>query len=79
LDFLGSSLFGKENLGLWLLDFLGFSWNLSSESRLINGLRGKISKIIFGGLAHLTFASPERAPPVKAMRMAGLFIRPSIA
>ena len=40
LDFLGPWPFRHENPNLWLLDSLGFPWILSSESRLINGLRG---------------------------------------
>jgi hypothetical protein len=31
------------------LDFLGFPWILSSESRLINGLRGKLTAENFLG------------------------------
>jgi hypothetical protein len=38
LDFLGSSRFRRENPRLSLLDFLGFPWILSCETRLINGL-----------------------------------------
>jgi hypothetical protein len=40
LDFLGAWPFRREKPFYRLLDFLGFPWNLSSESRLINGLRG---------------------------------------
>jgi hypothetical protein len=40
LDFLGAWVFGCENPRFRVLDFLGFPWILSSESRLINGLRG---------------------------------------
>jgi hypothetical protein len=40
LDFLGAWPFRRENPNSRLLDFLGFPWILSSESRLINGLRG---------------------------------------
>jgi hypothetical protein len=40
LDFLGPGPFGCENPRFWVLDFLGFPWILSSESRLINELRG---------------------------------------
>jgi hypothetical protein len=40
LVFLGPAPFADENQGFWLLDFLGFPWILSSETRLINGLRG---------------------------------------
>jgi hypothetical protein len=40
LGFLGPSPFRCEDPRLWAFDFLGFPWILSSESRLINGLRG---------------------------------------
>jgi hypothetical protein len=40
LGFLGPWPFCRQNPNLWLLDSLGFPWILSSESRLINGLRG---------------------------------------
>jgi hypothetical protein len=40
LDFLGPWLFRFENPRFRGLDFLGFPWILSSESRLINGLHG---------------------------------------
>jgi hypothetical protein len=30
-----------------VLDFLGFPWILSSESRLFNGLRGQVGESIF--------------------------------
>jgi hypothetical protein len=39
LGFLGVSLFRYESQAFELLDSLGFPWNLSSESRLFNGLR----------------------------------------
>jgi hypothetical protein len=38
LDFLGSSRFRYQNLGFYVLDFLGFPWILSSESSLFKGL-----------------------------------------
>jgi hypothetical protein len=44
LDFLGPSRFCPGKPRKQGLDFLGFPWILSSESRLFNGLRG-----IFGG------------------------------
>jgi hypothetical protein len=40
LGFLGPSPFPCENPRSDVLDFLGFPWILSSETRLINGLRG---------------------------------------
>jgi hypothetical protein len=43
LDFLGGWPFCCEFSGFPVLDFLGFPWILSSESRLINGLRGFFS------------------------------------
>jgi hypothetical protein len=50
LDFLGSTLFAAKTLdsAYWIsLDFLGFPWNLSSESRLFSALRGIFATIIF--------------------------------
>jgi hypothetical protein len=35
------------------LDFLGFPWILSSETRLINGLRGKTAEAFFLALLSL--------------------------
>jgi hypothetical protein len=40
LDCLGASPFPFENPRFEVLDFLGFPWILSSETRLTNGLRG---------------------------------------
>jgi hypothetical protein len=39
LGFLGRGPFGRETLGFWGLEKLGFPWILSSESSLFNGLR----------------------------------------
>jgi hypothetical protein len=47
LDFLWSGAFWCENPRLCRLDFLGFPWILSSESRLINGLRGILREKFF--------------------------------
>ena len=47
LDFLGYGPFRYENHLFWLLDFLGFSWILSSETSLINGLRGIFARKFF--------------------------------
>jgi hypothetical protein len=70
LGFLGGLLFGRENPNLWLLEFLGFPWILSSESRLINGLREifhehSIASPSFG-------AKPGRAPAVEAIQKDGI-------
>jgi hypothetical protein len=40
LGFLGWGPFRREILLTWGLDFLGFPWILSYESRFINGLKG---------------------------------------
>jgi hypothetical protein len=50
LDCLGARPFRIENPCFWLLDSLGFPWILSSETRLINGLRGNIEKSFFSTL-----------------------------
>jgi hypothetical protein len=69
LGFLGPWLFRFENPRFRGLDFLGFSWILSSESRLINGLcginRGKIFHAVFGPWA---FETRERKAAGEAMR-----------
>ena len=48
------------------LDFLGFPWILSSESRLINGLRGFYPEEYLSR-PFLALRAPERAPVVEAM------------
>jgi hypothetical protein len=53
LDCLGLGPFRRENPHLSLLDFLGFPWILSSESRLINGLRAIFAKRIFAAFSPL--------------------------
>jgi hypothetical protein len=47
LDFLGWSPFRRESPVSDVLDFLGFPWILSSESRLFNGLRAIFAEAIF--------------------------------
>jgi hypothetical protein len=42
------------------LDFLGFPWILSSESRLFNGLRGIKRERFFLGAFFVGLAAPER-------------------
>jgi hypothetical protein len=42
------------------LDFLGFPWILSSESRLFNGLRGIKRERFFLGAFSVGLAAPER-------------------
>ena len=43
--------FGGENPCLWGLDKLGFPWIPSSETRLINGLRGIFGEKVFRGVS----------------------------
>jgi hypothetical protein len=50
LGFLGEWSFRRENPRLSRLDLFGFPWILSSESRLINTLRGKSVENIFARL-----------------------------
>jgi hypothetical protein len=50
LDFLGLGHFAREDPISWLLDSLGFPWILSSESKLINGLRGINRARLFSAL-----------------------------
>jgi hypothetical protein len=50
LDFLGAWPFRREIPRKRLLDFLGFPWILSSESRLFNVLRGQKRRNFFSAL-----------------------------
>jgi hypothetical protein len=52
--FLGRWRFDRENPRFWGLEKLGFPWILSSESRLINGLRW-----IFAGEKFLSPFCPD--------------------
>ena len=65
LGFLGASRFGRENPHKSLLDFLGFPWILSSESRLINGLHAIFAERIFPRAFPLSFEAREREPTVE--------------
>ena len=61
MEFLGPSLFRLENPRFRGLDFLGFPWILSSETRLINGLRGiLVEKFFLVFLPLGRFAATER-------------------
>jgi hypothetical protein len=60
LDFLGASPVRRESPVYRLLDFLGFPWNLSSESRLFNGLRGINRQKFFVTLLSVAAAAPQR-------------------
>jgi hypothetical protein len=68
LGFLGRGLFRFENPRFRGLDCLVFSWILSSESRLINGLRGKNRRRNFLTALPLAFAAPEGTAAFEAMR-----------
>jgi hypothetical protein len=70
LGFLGASPFGGENPSFWGLEKVGFPWILSSESRLINGLRGIFRKIFF--MTPGSPEKPERALKVEATRKGGI-------
>jgi hypothetical protein len=50
LDCLGAPPVRRESPVYRLLDLLGFTWILSSESRLINGLHGKNDERFFSAL-----------------------------
>jgi hypothetical protein len=67
LDSLGPYPFRRKNPPLSLLDFLGFPWILSCETRLINGLHGKIAQKFFASL-FLWRGAPEREHTVEASR-----------
>jgi hypothetical protein len=79
LDFLGSSPFRYESPQLWGLDFLGFPWILSSESRLIKGLRRIFHGNIFLSLFPYHEERDGGEAVVNAMRQAGLFIAQAYA
>ncbi len=70
LGFLGASRFGRENPHKSLLDFLGFPWILSSESRLINGLHAIFAERIFPRAFPLSFEARNGSPQSKRMREA---------
>jgi hypothetical protein len=53
------------------LDFLGFSWILSSESSDINGLRGIFRGSFFLSLV-LAREAESKAPKVEAIRKGGI-------
>jgi len=50
MGFLGPRRFRCQNPRFRLLDSLGFPWILSSETRLINGLRGLFRENFFAPL-----------------------------
>jgi hypothetical protein len=68
LGFLGWCPFRCEGPRLWALDFLGFPWILSSESRLFNGLRSLKRGNFFLAAFSVALAAPERELAVEAMR-----------
>jgi hypothetical protein len=61
LGFLVPWPFGRKNPYSPLLDFLGFPWILSSESRLINGLHGIFADRILLALFPLRLRRGTRA------------------
>ena len=67
LDFLGAWPFRCENARQGMLDFLGFPWILSSESRLFNGLRGQKRRKFFSALFR-GLSRAGTAPTVSGMR-----------
>jgi hypothetical protein len=68
LGFLGAEWFRRKNPQLRLLDFLGFAWILSSESRLFNGLRGIFREEFFSGIFLVLRGRDDGEPAVEAMR-----------
>jgi hypothetical protein len=78
LEFLGRGLFGFENHRKRGLDFLGFPWILSSESRLINGLHRIFAEKFFRGPFAPGFrgGGTEEAP--EAMEKRGIVHRASV-
>jgi hypothetical protein len=64
LGFLGRWPFRCEAPRFWGLDFLGFPWILSSESRLINGLRGNNGGNFFLGPSPLGGGSVVVSIPI---------------
>jgi hypothetical protein len=79
LDFLGPWRFGCENPHFRVLDFLGFPWILSSESRLINGLRGIFAEKFFLGAFLAGGVCAETRAPVLAVRKGKPVHRASLA
>jgi hypothetical protein len=68
LGFLGRWPFRCEDPRSWGLDFLGFSWILSSESKFFNGLRGFLPEEYFSPLFPGVMKAQQRAPAVEGMR-----------
>jgi hypothetical protein len=60
LGFLGAWPVRRENPVYRLLDFLGFPWILSSETRLINGLYGINRQKFFVILLSVVAAAAQR-------------------
>src|SRR5580692_8300342 len=75
LDCLGPWLFRVKFPYFVALDFLGFPWILSSESRLIKGLRWIFAEKFFLAAFSPGLASRTRKPPKSGREGAGLFIR----
>jgi hypothetical protein len=71
LDFLGAPPVRRENPVYRLLDFLGFPWILSSESKLINGLHGINRQKFFWGPLSVASAPPGRWLTILARGEAG--------
>ena len=74
LGFLGLWPFRYQQLRFWALDFLGFPWILSCESRLINGLRGIKAQKFFAALLPWRSRRPTGIPIVLACGGAELFM-----
>jgi hypothetical protein len=64
LGFLGSWPFRCEGPRSGALDFLGFPWILSFESRLFNGLRGFSPEEYFSRLFSVVLEAQGREPAV---------------
>ena len=64
LGFLGPSRVCCENPRFWGLEFLGFPWILSSESRLFNGLCGINREEFFLPLFGVAKERSERQPTI---------------
>jgi hypothetical protein len=77
LGFLGQPPFCFKDPRLCGLDFLGFPWILSSESRLINKLHEIFSGKFFSSFC-LTFEAPAGASAVVVIQKARITHRVSL-
>jgi hypothetical protein len=78
LGFLDAEQFRAENPQFCLLDSLGVSWILSSETRLFNGLRWIFAEEFFSALSPALRPAGDVELAVEAMRKGGIIHEASL-